>query len=144
MAFVHGTRPNPGNVIGGTFLPPLPPVAAAVSCWLRGGDIDIAQCAHTPKFTTYTRKSSLSSGDGVTWQEHKSANCYVGHGASWAPTALHDKKNYTVASCKAACEAEPKCNAITVSSSSGQAHGPKRGQNFMKTPYTHGSDYQLR
>ena len=126
MAYVHGTRHVVGNVIGGAILPG---VEQTYSCWLRG-EVIIKQCMPSGTFSTYIKENN-----GTTWEEHKGTNCYVGHGASWAPTAIG--KNYTIATCEAACEANPKCKAITVENS--RVHPPSnnhRSPNFMKTPWT--------
>eukprot|EP01052_Picozoa_sp_SAG31_P003374 SAG31_NODE_128_length_23532_cov_21.204754_19_plen_279_part_00 len=94
-------------------------------CWLRGG-VDLANCDNGSTWNTWTRTRLMATGASEEqqlaigpWVEHAGANCYVGHGATWGTNALPVGTeagwgNFTVATCQAKCQADPKCTAITV------------------------------
>lgn len=83
---------------------------SSCSCFLRGG-VSVANCDSGTAFDTWllNRKSG-------TWTAHMGANCYSGHGATWAPgdLSITNKTTYTLATCKAACKSSSKCDAVTV------------------------------
>ena len=95
--------------------------AACYSCYLRGGTRPGSCCASGPTclpFDTYTLDRCAD-----TFTRHAHLNCYPKAGAEWGTgdLAKTTHKAYTIASCEAACRANPKCDAITVEPVAGPA-----------------------
>ena len=102
---------------GAITAPPPPP--AGYTCYLRGG-VNLGMCeAQQPgyRFDTWTMGDG-SKRDGP-WAPHLGVNCYPGRGAAWGigpigRSGLPAGQNFTAGSCKAECEANTRCTAITL------------------------------
>ena len=90
-----------------------PGSSAPCSCFLRGGvSTPPSGCGAGSAYDTYNldRKSGK-------WAAYTGQNCYPpSSGATWGTGDLGvtNKKAYTLASCKAACKSNPKCDSVTL------------------------------
>jgi len=91
--------------------PPLP----SVSCYLRGNTTP-ASCCHSGRtcllFDTYMLDRS---GSAASATRHRQLNCYPpSTGSRWGTgdLAAEQLKTFTVATCEAACAADPRCDAV--------------------------------